>query len=257
MNSITDPGNNFKQVMDNFVLSKDGGKLYISVRLKDGDQISNLKISHASKFGIIKSAIDTTPIYPTTDTISNIKFFSTDLDASNASSSDVPGTSNTRINKKYEYYLGDDTELNFNLFYKNNVDKVYKSLFGFEGDKVSATKKQLLALSILGGNIGSLETTKIEFSDEIMAEIGVNDSGLDQLSVSVKTETSATKNIYKQGIYFNELMAFAISGEPIPSRTGMIISISSVLTEKIFFEDPGFVSDAAIQPTVSTAGASK
>jgi hypothetical protein len=258
MNSITDPGNNFKGVMDNFVLSKSGGKLFIVVKLKDGDQISNVKVSGVPNFGIINSTLDSAvPTYPTEDTITNIKFFSKDLMVSGATASDVVGTTNQRINKKYEFYVGDNTEFNFNLFYQNSVDKVYKDLYGFEGDKISSTKKQLLALGVVAGSPASIAASKIQLSDEVMAEIGITDSDLNQLSVSLKTETSATKNIYKQGVYFNELMAFAVSGAPVPSRTGLVISLDSVLTQKIFFEDPGFVADAATKPNVSTATASK
>ncbi len=258
MNSLEDPGNNFKQVMDNFVLSKSNGKLFVVVKLKDGDQFSNIKVSGISNFGIVNSTIDSNvPTYPTDDTITNIKFFSTDLMVSSANSTDVGGTSNTKINKKYEYYLGNDTEFNLNLFYQTNQDKVYKDLFGFEGDKVSATKKQSLALGVLAGAINNISSTKVEFSDEVMAEMGVSDDDLSQLSISLKTETSTTKNIYKQGLYFNDLMGFAISGVPIPSRTGFIVSLNTVLTKKIFFEDPGFVADTTTKPALSTSIASK
>ncbi len=258
MNSLEDPANNFKQVMDNFVLSKSNGKLFVVVKLRDGDQFSNIKVSGVSNFGIVNSTIDSTvPTYPTDDTITNIKFFSTDLLVSNASYTDVGGTSNTKINKKYEYYLGNDTEFNLNLFYKNKQDQAYKDLFGFEGDKVSATKKQSLILGVLEGAISNIGSTKIEFSDEVMAEIGVSDDDLSQLSVSLKTETSTTKNIYKQGLYFNDLMGFSVSGVPIPSRTGFVISLNTILTKKIFFEDPGFVSDTTVKPAVSTAISSK
>ena len=262
MNSLQDPGNNFKSVMDNFVLSKSNGKLFVVVKLRDGDQFSNIKVSGLSKFGIVNSTIDSAvPTYPTDDTITNIKFFSTDLMVSNAVSADVGGTSNTKINKKYEYYLGNDTEFNLNLFYQQAntgiETKVYKDLFGFEGDKVSATKKQSLALGVLAGAINNISSTKVEFSDEVMADMGVSDDDLSQLSISLKTETSTTKNIYKQGLYFNDLMGFAISGVPIPSRTGFIVSLNTVLTKKIFFEDPGFVADTITKPAISSSIASK
>lgn len=250
--------NNFKSALENFVLSKTPeGTILIVARLKDGEQLNNIRVEGIGNFGIINSQTDATPIYPATDIVDNVKFFSTNLLMTNASSADVPGAINKKINKKYEFYIGNDTEFNLNLFYKNVNESIYKELFAFEGDKVSSTIKQALGVGVVGGKPASLSSKNMEFSDEVIAELGLQDSNLSDLSISLKTESSNTPNLFKQSIYLNDLMALAISGSPIPSQGGVTITLGSRITDKIFFENPGFVAAVPPQVEISSANSMK
>ncbi|MGL5205030.1 MAG: hypothetical protein ACRC63_02150, partial [Metamycoplasmataceae bacterium] len=250
--------NNFRSTLDNFVLSKtDDNKLLITARIKDGEQLSNIRTEGISNFGIINSQINDVPIYPTTDMLDSINFFSTNLLMTNASSSAVPGTTNPRINKKYEFYVGNGTEINLSLFYRNVNEGIYKELFDFEGDKVSSTIKQNINIGVTGGNPINLGIKNVEFSDEVLAELNLPETRLEELGISLKTEKSVSDQIYKQGIYLNDLMALAISGSPIPSVGGITISLGNRLTDKIFFEDPGYIPVDPVVPEVSTTSSIK
>ncbi|MGL5591062.1 MAG: hypothetical protein ACRDCH_03275 [Metamycoplasmataceae bacterium] len=245
--------NNFRSTLDNFVLSKtDDDKLLVVARLRDGEQLTNIRTEGISNFGIINSQIDNIPIYPTTDMIDSVNFYSTNLLMTNANSSNVPGTTNPRINKKYEFYVGSGTEFNLLLFYKNIDENIYKDLYDFEGDKVSSTIKQNINVGVKDGNPINLSTKNVEFSDEVLAELGLPETRLEELGISLKTERSVSNNLYKQGIYLNDLMALAISGSPIPSSGGVTISLGNRMTDKIFFEDPGFVPVNPVVSEVST-----
>ncbi|MGL5205535.1 MAG: hypothetical protein ACRC7B_01315 [Metamycoplasmataceae bacterium] len=245
--------NNFRSTLDNFVLSKtDDDKLLVVARLRDGEQLTNIRTEGISNFGIINSQIDDLPIYPDVDIVDSIDFYSTNLLMTNANSSNVPGTTNPQINKKYEFYVGDETELNLILFYKNIDENIYKDLYDFDGDKVSSTVKQNISIGVKGGNPVNLSTKNVEFSDEVLAELNLPETRLEELGISLKTEKSISNNLFKQGIYLNDLMALAISGSPIPSSGGVTISLGNRITDKIFFEDPGFVPVVPVVPEVST-----
>ncbi|MGL5732975.1 MAG: hypothetical protein ACRCXE_02820 [Metamycoplasmataceae bacterium] len=245
--------NNFRSTLDNFVLSKtDDDKLLVVARLKDGEQITNIRTDGISNFGIINSQINDVPIYPSTDMLDTVNFFSTNLLMTGANSSNVPGTTNPRINKKYEFYVGSETEFNLSLFYKNMNEGIYKELFDFEGDKVSSTLKQNISVGVKGGNPINLSTKNVEFSDEVLAELNLPETRLEELGISLKTERSTSPHLYKQGIYLNDLMALAISGSPIPSVGGITISLGNRLTDKIFFEDPGYTPVDPVVSEVST-----
>ncbi|MGL6125292.1 MAG: hypothetical protein ACRC1F_02245 [Metamycoplasmataceae bacterium] len=254
--------NNFRAFLDNFVLSKtDDGKLLVVARLRDGEQLDNIRVEGIDNFGIINSQIDNTEIYPTVDTASTIKFFSTNLLMTNATNADVnvPGSNviNTNIRKKYEFFVGDDTDFNLNLFYKNADLNVYRELFAFEGDQVSDTIRQTINVGVVGGNPTNIGLKNIEFSDEMIEEIAISDSSLSDLSMSLKTEKSQSGNFFKQSIYLNDLMALAISGAPIPSAGGITISLGNRITDKIFFEDPGFIDAIPPQAEVSSTNTIK
>ncbi|MGL5617846.1 MAG: hypothetical protein ACRCWU_02170 [Metamycoplasmataceae bacterium] len=250
--------NNFKSTLDNFVLSKtDENKLLVVARLRDGDQLTNIRSEGISNFGIINSQINDLPIYPTTDMLDSINFFSTNLLMTAANSSAVPGTTNPKINKKYEFYVGDETEVNLSLFYKNIDEGIYKELFAFEGDKVSSTIKQNISIGIKGGIPINLSTKNVEFSDEVLNELNLLETRLGELGISLKTEKSVSNKLYKQGIYLNDLMALAISGSPIPSIGGVTISLGNRITDKIFFEDPGYIPAIPVLPEVSTTSSIK
>lgn len=252
--------NNFKQMMDNFVLAKTPtGIVRVVVRLKNGDQLNNISVNGRSidSFGIIDSQISDKLIYDSTTSISNIRFFSTDLNMANIATGDLPAAENKGKNKKYEFYIGNETELNLNLFYKNLTTSEYKELFAFEDDKVSSTIKQMLKIGVVGGAGTNIGTKIVEYSDEVVKDLGVADDFLPNLAFSLKTEKSNNPNIYKQGLYFNDLMAFAIFGSPLPDRTGVKIALGSKITEKIFFEDPGFVPQTPASTEITSSIARK
>ena len=261
-NNKIDDATNFKSVMDNFVLTKVEDKILLIARLKDGDQLSNIKVDSSNggpqveSFGIINSQqVDSKPLYPTSgdEVVQAIKFFSTNLELTDAEDP-ASVSANAAINKKYEFYVGDNTSLDLELFYKNKREDVYKTLFGFEGNEESITKKQMLKAGVQEGVAANISATKTEFSLMVLEEMGVLPSDASNLSMTLSTQKDDTKLLWKQGIYFNDLLAFSFFGPPEISPLGSaIISLKNNITDKIFFENPEFASTAKPDISSSTA----
>lgn len=264
-NKPIDDSSNFKSFFDNFVLTKAAnGNISVIVRLKQNQIMTNISVNTRKgtvpidNFGIIDSRIDKTPLYDLTDSannISNIQFFSNNLDSTPSNGSDI-GTmvSNSQINSKYEYYIGDNSALNLNLFYKDTLGE-YKELYDFIGDEVSETIQQEIKIGIDDlGNPISLDSSLIQLSSLVIGSIKPIDlTQIENASIYSKTSKSNLTTISKQELYFNKgVTGLSIEGSPVIGKNGVIIPLDDI-TQKIFFEMPKNFSVSAEKSIVTEA----
>lgn len=268
-------------IMNNFVLSRNpiNGNISIFVRLKENQNLNQIVVKRdfghtgIANFGIIESQLnDESPIFNENISLSGIQFFSSALKETNATPKDVEDSANQSINSKFEYYLGDNTSLNLNLFYKKlalseNEKPIYKELYDFVGDEVSTILQQSLQLGIKDNSPLSIGSKKILFSKSVLEEVVKSlDANITNGSISIQTYENGVSlepkpTLFKQQLFFNdEIFGFAIKGDPtfVASNT-LGIKIEDV-SQKIFFEKPKSFensSDLSIKPVFSESLGSK
>lgn len=264
---------NIPEIMPNFVLSQESKKISIFARLKAEETLQSISVDRnfgytsISNFGILDSQLsNSTPLFDETNkekVVSNIQFFSTKLQSTTATTAEAGSSINKGINKKFEYYLGSNTNLNLNLFYKTKNE--YKELFSFVDDEVSTTNQQMLKFGIDDkGEAFSIDTSKIEFSKSVLSEVvssvetDINNAAVSsQTFKNISTALDPVPSFFKQQIFFNDLvMAFSIKGSPINVGTGIMGIKIEDLSQKIFFEKP-INYDSSPDSVLSQAKASK
>ncbi|MDK2819306.1 MAG: hypothetical protein KFW07_00560 [Mycoplasmataceae bacterium] len=264
-NKPIDNSTNFKAFFDSFVITKaPNGNISVVVRLKQDQIMTNVSINTRKgtvpidNFGIIDARIDSKPLYDLTDVnnnISNIQFFSNNLDSMQTNGADVGTTvSNSQINSKYEYYVGNNTALNLNLFYRDSVGQ-YKELYDFIGDEVSETIQQEIKVGIDDlGNPMSLDLSTIQLSSLVIGSIKPTDlTQIENASLYLKTSKSNLPTVSKQELYFNKgVTGLSIEGSPTMGKNGVIIPLDDI-TQKIFFEMPKDFTALTDKPIVTEA----